>query len=269
MQCHTRCTSPDVFKHFAGLRRVLLEKVLFLTLEHLGALSSCSERRVIGDVAEQIEGIGVGLCCGRGEFVEDNAALFQDAMMAARSSASLHFDREIHRGRIDAPHFLTGIVGEFLHAELFAIRVEFVDEVCHDFHPTIIYIVFARLSRLCLCFCESGSVPSPRWLRLPCRSRRSFTCSPIVHFCFRDLSRIAVEIRVSEEPRCASGVVENVEIELSVIVPDARASSDDLLNSVMELITRTNTIFLQVCASSPVVNICEVVTMVGSRSQVP
>ena len=41
------------------------------------------------------------------------------------------------------------------------------------------------------------------------------------------------------------------------------------LNSVMELMTRASTMFLQVGASTPVVSICEVVRMTGvSRLQV-
>ena len=50
-----------------------------------------------------------------------------------------------------------------------------------------------------------------------------------VHLLFGDPHRIAVEGRIGKEPRGGAGVVENVEPELAVVIPDARPAPDDLL----------------------------------------
>ena len=45
----------------------------------------------------------------------------------------------------------------------------------------------------------------------------------------RDPRRIAVEVRIGEQPRGRAGVVEDVEPELAVVVADPGAAADDLL----------------------------------------
>ena len=50
-----------------------------------------------------------------------------------------------------------------------------------------------------------------------------------VHFLDRHQSRFAVEIGIGEKARGTAGVIEDVEKELAVIVLDAGAAADDLL----------------------------------------
>ena len=50
-----------------------------------------------------------------------------------------------------------------------------------------------------------------------------------VDLLFGDPHRIVVEGRIGKEPRGGAGVVENVEPELAVVIPDAGPAPDDLL----------------------------------------
>ncbi len=54
----------------AGLGAVALEEVLAVLLEALRALAAGAQRRVEGQVAEQVEGVGFGLAGGLGQLVE-------------------------------------------------------------------------------------------------------------------------------------------------------------------------------------------------------
>ncbi len=74
---------------------------------------------------------------------------------------------------------------------------------------------------------------SPEASSVSCSLRIGFgddACLPIFADLFLgDPHRVAVEVRVGEEPRGRAGVVEDVEPELAVIVAHARAAPDDLL----------------------------------------
>ena len=61
----------------AGLGPVLLEEVLLLLAQPLGPLAAGAQRGVEGEVAEQVERVGVGLVGGLGQLVEVDAALRQ------------------------------------------------------------------------------------------------------------------------------------------------------------------------------------------------
>ena len=75
--------------------------------------------------------------------------------------------------------------------------------------------------------------PPPSGWRPPAASALSRSIdggfAVFVDFLFRDPDRIAVEVRIGEQPRGRAGVVDDVEPELAVVVADARAAPDDLL----------------------------------------
>src|SRR5262249_20396477 len=60
----------DVRENTSSICPVLLKEVLLFASQHLGSLSARSKGRVIGKVAEQVEGIRVRLLRGLGKLVE-------------------------------------------------------------------------------------------------------------------------------------------------------------------------------------------------------
>ena len=77
--------------------------------------------------------------------------------------------------------------------------------------------------------------------------------------------RIAVEVGIGEQAGGRAGVVEDVEVELAVVVPDARAAADDLLELGHRVDDPRQHDVLQVGASTPVVSNCDVVRITGVR----
>ena len=71
--------------------------------------------------------------------------------------------------------------------------------------------------------------PVLRFLLLGRSSLSSRGFAVVVDLLFGDQRRIAVEIRVGKQPCGRAGVVEDVEEQLAVVVADAGAAADDLL----------------------------------------
>ena len=81
---------------------------------------------------------------------------------------------------------------------------------------------------------------------------------------FHQFLRVAVEVRVGEQAGGPAGVVEDVEEQLAVIVADAGAPADDLLelgHGVDD--PQPGPCSCRSGTSTPVVSICEVVRMTG------
>src|SRR5262245_54863616 len=94
-------------------------------------------------MAKKVEGISVRLYSGCRKFVKVYAAFFQGCDNGSALSGIAPFVSQIRSRWIDAPYFLARVVGIFLHTELFAIRVEFVDEVGGNFDPSVVHVIFA------------------------------------------------------------------------------------------------------------------------------
>src|SRR6266540_1915282 len=61
----------------SGFGGVLVEEVLTVLLKPFRPLSPGAERGIVGQVTEQVEGVGVGLAGSNGQFVEADPALLQ------------------------------------------------------------------------------------------------------------------------------------------------------------------------------------------------
>ena len=201
-----------------------------LAAQALGALAAGAQRGVEGEVAEQVEGVGLGLAGGLGQFVEVDAAFGQrlDDLGALLGVGPLR--AQLGRGRDRGAHLLGGVVGVAHDPQLLAVGVEFVDEVGGDLDLAAVEVELARVPRAAA---RSSAGLGLRLGSPPARSgssmhlgRRPFRA---VDLLFGDQGRVAVEVRVGEQAGGRAGVVEDVEPELAVVVADAGAAADDLL----------------------------------------
>jgi len=67
----------QIMEDCPGLWPILIEEVFFLLPQPVGAFPTGAQGGVEGDMAEQVERIRLGLVCGRGQFVEVDAALLE------------------------------------------------------------------------------------------------------------------------------------------------------------------------------------------------
>ena len=98
----------------------------------LCTLTAGAKRRVEGDVAEQVEGIGVRLLGGFGKVIEADATLGQ-ALDDFGSPHGVGPLRPQGRGvRAQGANGLGGVVGVADDPQLLAVRVDVIDEVRRD-----------------------------------------------------------------------------------------------------------------------------------------
>src|SRR6266540_6727063 len=215
-------------EHLAGLRAVAIEEALARLAKALRPLAPGAQRSVEGQVAEEVEGIGLGLAGDLAELGEVDAALLQflDDLGTLRRVGPACAQRR--RARAQHADLLAGVVGVPDHPELPAVRIELVDEMRRDLDSTAVEVELAVLVRWRLDDLGLGAglgrhgpgggglvkglgLPVPRNLLLG------------------QPDRVAVEGGVGEQPGRRSRVVDDVEPELAVVVAHARAAADDLL----------------------------------------
>ena len=123
----------QVAQDFAGFGGVVGEERGLLLLDAVGALAAGEHGRVEGQMAEEVERVGVGLAGLGGDGLEINAALGQllddcGALLRVGPAGA-----EVFQAGAEGADLFGGVVGELDDAELFAVGVELVDEFGGDF----------------------------------------------------------------------------------------------------------------------------------------
>ena len=117
--------------------RIALEEILaFSVFEPLRPLPPGAQRRIERQMAEQVEGIGVGLpgsCSASSSKLMPRSA--SAWMISERFAGSAHCCPQLRRGRAERPDRLGGIVGIAHDPKLLAVRVQLVDEMRRRSRP--------------------------------------------------------------------------------------------------------------------------------------
>src|SRR3984893_18603870 len=184
-------------------------------------------------MAQQVEGISVRLLANIRQFVEADTTCCERPYDLGALCGVCPLFPERRRGWAKRPDRLRGVIGIAHDPELLAIRVQLVNQVSRHLDLAAVKVELSPL------FCRRLD---DLWFALAWWDRLGFGFRDGHHFAVRrdllfcDPSRVAVEQGVSEQPGGRPGVVKDVEPELAVIVADARAAANDLL----ELAHRTN-----------------------------
>ena len=132
---HELCVTIDrvllqqVFQNLAGFRGVAAEEIRAGLTQVLCTLTAGAKRRVEGDVAEQVEGVGVRLLGGLGKVIEADATLGQ-ALDDFGSPHGVGPLRPQCRGvRAQGADGLGGVVGVADDPQLLPVRVNLIDKV--------------------------------------------------------------------------------------------------------------------------------------------
>ena len=150
-------------------------------------------------------------------------------MISPRCSASAQRSRKSCARRAKRPHRFGRIVGVPDDAKLLAVRVELMDEMRDDLDLAAVEVEFARLAVGRLddhpALASTGSAASfgnrSRWSR---SSRpASLICSSVMR------TGSPSKVGIGKHARGRAGVIDDVEPELAVVVAQARAAADDLL----------------------------------------
>src|SRR5690606_984950 len=225
------------FEHGAGLVAVVGEDVAFF--HAVGALAAGERRLVVGDVADEVEGVEVGADL-RGEFVEEDALggeLLDDGELAV--GVVPRGEEGVERG-VGAEHGLAGVVGERLGDE-FAVGIEVLHALGGDGDGDIADDVAAGLGVARRVSAGVGS-KIRTGIDLGVIGTRAFIDvgwfavvglivgrgHGVVALGFVDLDGVTVEVGVGEE-RCGALEVHDGEVEFAVVLVDAGAATDDLL----------------------------------------
>src|SRR6266480_3065545 len=98
-------------------------------------------------MTEKVERIGIRLFGRFGEFIETDSALreFVDDFGTLRRVRP--FFPKLRCCWIKSAHLFGGIVGELQNAQLFSIRIKFVNKMRSDLDVTFIEIIFPEIGR--------------------------------------------------------------------------------------------------------------------------
>ncbi len=203
-----------------------------LLLQAVGALAASADGGVVGQMAEEVERIGVGLAGLDGEGAEIDAALGKLVEDDGPGFGLGPAGAQVFGFRAYGTHVFGGEVGQLFHPDLFAVGIELVDEFGGDFHAPAVEVELAAL-RVGRIDQDVATLADGRLGGLFAGFRREdfFLLRPavLVDFLLRGEGGIAVEGRVGEIAGGGAGVIEDVEEILLVIGADAGAAADDLL----------------------------------------
>ena len=130
------------FENDSGLGSKTVEKVLPLAPEPLGAFPPGVQWGVEGKVAKQIEGIGLRLPGGVGQLFEYHPPFGQPLDDLGTPFGVGPLGAQFRRGRAEAADLLRCVIGVVDNAQLFPVRVEFVDEMRRDLDAAAVEVEF-------------------------------------------------------------------------------------------------------------------------------
>jgi len=206
-------------------------------------------------VTEQVGRIGVRLISSLGQVVELDAAFFQPVDDLPPPIRVGPFAAQFRRVAEQRADLVGGTVGELNDPQLVPVGIKLLNQVGGDFDLIAVKIEFPAFRRPVAIRRQRGGVFALFGFFLGrddglLAGRLAFLVDGFLGFD----ARIAIEFGVGEQPRRRAGIVEDAEEQLAVVVADADAPTDVCLNSVIELMMRSRTMFWTVGASTPVVS---------------
>jgi hypothetical protein len=201
-------------------------------------LAAGQQGRIPGQMAQQVERVGVGLIGAHREFLKADATLGQFPENFATGIGIGPRGLQIGALTVQRTDGTSGVLGVAYDLQLLAVGVEIVHEMADDLDFAAVDIELARLVRRVGqddAIAVFAIVRFHAVFHFGLRNVRGRFDDGVDRFAalidgdFLDTCRLAIEIRIGEVAGGSAGKIDDDEVFLAVIDLQARSTADDLL----------------------------------------